>query len=116
MDSGTLRGALQAIYTSRFAELDDSQGVLHYLLVQDNMSGGVTGVVFNLQCLKTKYIIPNHEFLINYLLLSSSKKEMLIWNHATLTEDISELRRNFNLILGANNIYVTRSVEWRYFY
>ena len=60
MDSGTLRGALQAIliYTSRFAELDDSQGVLHYLLVQDNMYGGVTGVVFNLQCLKTKYIIP----------------------------------------------------------
>ena len=59
VDSGTLRGALQAIHTSRFAELDDSQGVLHYLLVQDNMSGGVTGVVFNLQCPKTKYKIYN---------------------------------------------------------
>ena len=35
---------------------------------------------------------------------------------ATLSEDISALRRNFNLILGANNIYVSRSVEWHYFY
>ena len=41
---------------------------------------------------------------------------MLIWNQPTLTEDIFELRRNFNLILGANNLYVSRSVEWHYFY
>ena len=34
------RGALQAIYTSRFEELCDNQGTKIYLLVQENRLGG----------------------------------------------------------------------------
>ena len=33
----------------------------------------------------------------------------------TLSEDISEARRNYKLILGANDIYATRPFECNYF-